>query len=358
MGRELKRVALDFQWPLHKVWKGFINDRPGPENCKACDGSGSSPEAKLLSDQWYGNAPFKPEDNGSVPLTIDHPAVRQFATRNAIQSEYINNYGFDTGIDLFWKMAKETGIDSYVAEHPWIQMNITSESMRLIGMWNKQWSHHLNADDVKALLDEDRLRDFTDRPLNAEQQAEKERIEAANDANRANPQKGYVYKWFNNGYIPTPQEVNDWNILTFGHDSINQWICVKARCKKMRVSSQCKECKGNGYIWHSKEAMRYHNAWRSKEPPAGDGYQLWETVSEGSPVSPVFATPEELARWMVSPGNDTSVTKNTTYEQWMAFLKVGWAMSGYSDGNGFKDGVQAVADMELAKEEKQCQTNG
>lgn len=35
----------------------------------------------------------------------------------------------------------------------------------------------------------------------------------------------------------------------------------------------------------------------TKEPPRGRGYQLWEIVSEGSPMSPVFATPEELAVW-------------------------------------------------------------
>ena len=27
-----------------------------------------------------------------------------------------------------------------------------------------------------------------------------------------------------------------------------------------------------------------------REPPIGDGWQVWETVSEGSPVTPVFAT--------------------------------------------------------------------
>lgn len=25
MGRTLKRVALDFDWPLNQVWKGFVN---------------------------------------------------------------------------------------------------------------------------------------------------------------------------------------------------------------------------------------------------------------------------------------------------------------------------------------------
>ena len=33
------------------------------------------------------------------------------------------------------------------------------------------------------------------------------------------------------------------------------------------------------------------------DPPAGNGYQLWETTSEGAPISPVFATLDELCAW-------------------------------------------------------------
>jgi hypothetical protein len=33
------------------------------------------------------------------------------------------------------------------------------------------------------------------------------------------------------------------------------------------------------------------------DPPTGDGYQLWETTSEGSPISPVFATLDELCAY-------------------------------------------------------------
>jgi len=56
------------------------------------------------------------------------------------------------------------------------------------------------------------------------------------------------------------------------------------------------------------------------EPPKGYGFQMWETTSEGSPMSPVFAAPEELARWLVdnnasSFGNDTA-----TYGQWLAMI--------------------------------------
>jgi hypothetical protein len=40
------------------------------------------------------------------------------------------------------------------------------------------------------------------------------------------------------------------------------------------------------------------DAWEETDPPEGDGWQLWETVSEGSPISPPFATSGELVAWL------------------------------------------------------------
>lgn len=37
------------------------------------------------------------------------------------------------------------------------------------------------------------------------------------------------------------------------------------------------------------------------DPPAGDGWQMWENTTEGSPLSPVFASSGELAAWMAEP---------------------------------------------------------
>lgn len=52
------------------------------------------------------------------------------------------------------------------------------------------------------------------------------------------------------------------------------------------------------------------------EPPEGDGYQLWETTSEGSPVSPVFKTVEELAEWCEE--NATVFAKiKVSKEEWL-----------------------------------------
>ena len=40
--------------------------------------------------------------------------------------------------------------------------------------------------------------------------------------------------------------------------------------------------------------------WWRDMVPHGEGWQLWQTVSDG-PLSPVFATPEELIAWMAEP---------------------------------------------------------
>jgi hypothetical protein len=83
-------------------------------------------------------------------------------------------------------------------------------------------------------------------------------------------------------------------------------------------------------------------------------YQLYETVSEGTPLSPPMPTLEDLARYLAAngdywnqrrPGRDPS----RSYEQWMAFLKVGWAPSMVmSDEHGMEDGVSHIARTEPA----------
>jgi hypothetical protein len=81
--------------------------------------------------------------------------------------------------------------------------------------------------------------------------------------------------------------------------------------------------------------------------PTGPGYQMWETVSEGSPISPVFATPEELARWLADTGASAFGDMTATYEQWLATCKKGWAPSAVlSADKGLRSGVEALTDHE------------
>ena len=56
------------------------------------------------------------------------------------------------------------------------------------------------------------------------------------------------------------------------------------------------------------------------DPPDGDGYQLWETTSEGSPDSPVFTTLEELCAWC--EGNATTFgSGRASAEEWREMLE-------------------------------------
>lgn len=290
MGRELKRVPLDFDWPVNKVWKGFINEAPSPATkCPRCDGSGASQTADRLKDLWYGYKSFKPEDRGSIPFTPSDAPVRRFAERNITQSP--DYYGGEAAI--------------------------VREANRLCRFWNGSWSHHLNADDVAALVAADRLWDLT-------------RTWAP----------GTGWKDRDPPYVPTPREVNDWSVGGMGHDSINQWVCVKAECKRLGEPWQCDRCEGEGELWPSPEAKATYEACEATEPPIGAGYQIWETVSEGSPISPVFATPEQLAAHMAT--TRWGADEGTPYETWLAFIRgPGWAPSMVGTSRGMQSGVEA-----------------
>lgn len=59
------------------------------------------------------------------------------------------------------------------------------------------------------------------------------------------------------------------------------------------------------------------------EPPKGEGYQLWETTSKGSPVShvsPVFETLDELCEWCEENATTFEGFK-TSKEEWKEMLE-------------------------------------
>ena len=56
-------------------------------------------------------------------------------------------------------------------------------------------------------------------------------------------------------------------------------------------------------------------------------YMMYETCTEGTPISPAFATPEELAHWLADAGASAFGNQTATYEQWLSTIKRGWAPS-------------------------------
>lgn len=137
------------------------------------------------------------------------------------------------------------------------------------------------------------------------------------------------------------------------HDACDRWAATRKVLEAAGLDPEtwgvCETCGGDGYAPGQEETIRLSEEWEAPEPPEGPGWQLWQTVSEGGPVSPVFATPEELARWLVR--NDTSVTRGRSYEQWMAFLTgPGWAPSMMATPEtGLVSGVEAMAREELRR---------
>lgn len=298
MGREIRRVPLDFTWELNKVWEGFLTpDRLDEDKCPDCK-SGYSPHAQHLHDLWYGHVPFDPESTGSTPFPHTHPVIRERAQRNLTSApEY---YGTD-------------------------HFALVREARRLADHFNRGWCHHLSQDDVDALLAADRLWEFTRKVV---------------------PGKGWQ-KLEPAPPKPTAEQVNEWSLSGFGHDGMNAGVVVRARCEREGFEVECSTCGGYGSVEAYPGQRAEAEAWEPTDPPTGEGWQLWETVSEGSPISPVFATPEELAEWMSSPAYTWGAVKEDsdrpTYETALRFVEAGWAPSFVSTPQtGLVSGVEHV----------------
>lgn len=273
MGRQVRRVPLDFNWPLDKVWTGYLMpDRLHETPCSPCGRSGYSDHARALQDLWYGNLPFDPATTGSTPWTPETPDVRSRAEQNVARAPEF--YG--------------TG-----------EVAIRREAARLADFYNEAWSHHLSQDDVDALIAADRLWDFTHTWTKSE-----------------------GWKSIEPAPTVTAEQVNLWSISGMGHDGINCHAAVKARCEREGVALICSVCGGRGSAEAYPGQRAEAEAWESTDPPEGDGWQLWETVSEGSPISPVFATADMLAGWMADPARGDRWLPLPAAQQ---FVQEGWA---------------------------------
>lgn len=88
----------------------------------------------------------------------------------------------------------------------------------------------------------------------------------------------------------------------------------------------------------------YRPRWRAKDRTH---YQLYETVSEGTPISPPCASLEELADWCASQTARPvwNGTEKMDRAAWMRFFaRGGWAPSAIvTPEHGFQSGVEAMS---------------
>ena len=75
-----------------------------------------------------------------------------------------------------------------------------------------------------------------------------------------------------------------------------------------------------------------------------DHFMMYEDTSEGTPISPAFKTPEELAKWLTDNNASSFANMSATYEQWLSVAKGGWAPSMVISDGKMMSGVEAMSD--------------
>lgn len=260
MSREVRRVALDFDWPIGEIWSGYLM----PEalrlpQCPACEGSGWGPMARQLNESFYALG--------------YHGAERQ----------------------------------------------------------RMQWNNKITDEEVELLANEGRLHQW------------RLRMWVKSDPPEIDEDGHPKGSWIRTERpMPTATEVNAAEDHNFVHDAINRGILVQHRCRQRGHDPECLLCKGTGNVG-TEEQRAAEKVWKQTEPPAGEGWQLWETTTEGSPKSPVFATGEELAQWMSQNpcGFAGSRISLQVAREWVH--ESGWSPSMIvTDKGGIMDGITAT----------------
>jgi hypothetical protein len=243
MGRELKRVPLDFKFPIGQIWTGYINPYTPPAPCKACDRTGFNPATRRLEEDFYGRG-------------------------------------------------------------------------------QEGWQHSITQDEVAALVTAGRLHDlactWTPRKQNED----------------GTWSGGWEPKLTETGeqYMPTAEEVNHWSRTEpMGHDGVNRWILVETRAKRLGIYGKCEYCNGEGELpIPDPKIAKLYEEWEKSNPPSGEGYQLWSTTTEGHPLSPVFATLDDLCEWC-EPNATTFASMRASAASWKQMLGNGLVV--HQEGN-------------------------
>lgn len=86
-------------------------------------------------------------------------------------------------------------------------------------------------------------------------------------------------------------------------------------------------------------------------PEVATHYMMYEDTTEGTPISPAFATPEELARWLADTNASAFGGMGASYEGWLSTIKrghaVGMVMTLGPEGSSMQSGVEAFRSSDV-----------
>lgn len=259
MSREVRRVPVDFSWPLNKVWDGYLTPEKFHEDrCVDCFGAGTTP-----AFQWIAR----------MAMMLDQ-LVRDVDDNAAGK-----------------------------AMHPWLAqdqyppVNRDHELSRS-GMW-------VNYEVIRPTAD---IVEFAQALVKDDEYEHARTIERGAFAHNRDA--------ITRGLLRTAGLPEKWG-----------W---------------CPTCKGHGSVEKYPGQRAEGEAWEPIEPPTGEGWQLWETVSEGSPVTPVFATREGLVDYLSS----ADYPRRLTRDEAEGLVEAGWVPSGVGVvGHGFLSGEKSEGEF-------------
>jgi hypothetical protein len=359
MGREVRRVPLDFDWPLKKVWKGYIN--PHSKECAWCRGRGDTKQAQRFDE--FGRRLIiaadasldRPEDYVPSPA-LRYPEDRdKFAQREPVWHRWSTNHtelprwpfpDYDpvetlmtlSGLPADWLTPVEEHVikmlasieipvafyEPVMSRYSWEEVEGKRVRRTVLDPLGGTYYPH------PYLCWEDGIPDvgpkFHELVVAL---APKIKLGTIGDDGSAYRIQEAIMK-----HVGIPYEVEE---RSWGPWEVFQW-------------GQCEQCGGGGLDPECRDA---YEAWEDYEPPKGDAYQIWETTSEGSPITPPFETPEELARWCVDNKASTFGSETANYETWLKFIRgPGWAPSMIGqEGVGLVSGVEGLTRLEEIQKE-------
>jgi hypothetical protein len=94
------------------------------------------------------------------------------------------------------------------------------------------------------------------------------------------------------------------------------------------------------YFGRAPDENDYMPRWKPEERTH---FMMYESTSEGTPISPAFAAPEELARWLADTGASAFAGQTAPYEAWLRVALGGYAPSAIMTNGTMQSGVEALA---------------
>lgn len=126
--------------------------------------------------------------------------------------------------------------------------------------------------------------------------------------------------------------------------AVDEWDEECAKWKAGWRPEYCTDAESRAMTYEQYAGQRPHKDDYMPDWPAEQRTHLmmYEDTSEGTPISPAFETPEELARWLVDNKASAFGSDTGSYEGWLRVARGGWAPSMVVSAAGAVSGVDAL----------------